>query len=486
MRIAHLSSEVAPFAKTGGLGDVVGALPKYQAALGHDVQVYMPLHRDVWKTLSKLGSQPELATEPFRVQAGSTVYDVGVLRTTIPDSNVPLFLIGQNELFDRPNIYSPDYFQRDDGITRFSVFVRAALATMERLWLTPDILNAHDWHAALAPMALRFDEPRNWVFARTKTILTIHNLAYQGVYAPQTFANLGLPASVSSQVEFDGAVNLMKGGIVAADAITTVSPNFGREIMSPKGGFGLDGMLRMRSDSFAGILNGIDTDVWSPSKDNRIPVHYDASSIEKKRDNKRSLLERVGMDPNDGGFVIGAIGRLTEQKGYDTFFPIIGELLNAGIRVVFLGSGEKELEQKVAQFSYHGEGRFWGYVGYHEDLAHLIEAGIDAFVMPSRFEPCGLNQMYSLAYGTPPIVHMVGGLADTVEPYNGRNRESATGFGYYEPTASALRDTIFWARECYRDARLWTEIAQNGMAKDFSWWRSAEKYLQVYEAVLAR
>jgi starch synthase len=486
MRIAHLSAEVAPFAKTGGLGDVVGALPKYQAALGHDVQVYMPLHRDVWKALAKQGRTPELATDPFRVRVGPNVYEVGVMRTTLADSDVPLFLIGQNEMFDRPQVYSPDYFGRDDGIIRFSLFVRAAMATMERLWLTPDILNAHDWHTALAPMAIRWDSPRNWVFNSTRTVLTIHNLAYQGAYTPGSFDYLGLPHHLFNQVEFDGATNLMKGGIVAADAITTVSPTFGREIMSRSGGFGLDGMLRMRSGDFAGILNGIDTDVWNPAKDKRIATPYDINTIEKKVENKRNLLSRVGMDPDDGGFVVGVVGRLTEQKGFDLLFPVLGDLLQSGVRVVFLGSGEKALEEKVGAFSYHGQGRFWGYVGYNEDLAHVIEAGVDAFLMPSRFEPCGLNQMYSLAYGTPPIVRMVGGLADTVVPYNGWNRDVATGFGFDAATPSALRDTVLWARHCYHDPLLWTQIARNGMEKDFSWWRSAEKYLQVYEAVRSR
>lgn len=483
MRIAHLSAEVSPFAKTGGLGDVVGALPKYQAALGHDVAVWSPLYRESWTTMRRLGIEPEVATAPFRIEVGSRRFEVGVLRTTLPGSNVPLFLIGQNELFDRPNIYSPDIHGEDDGIIRYSLFVRAALKAMDQMWLAPEILNAHDWHTALAPMALRWDQPRNWVFDKTATVLTIHNLAYQGIYSRGAFQYTNLPWSVFNGVEFDGATNLMKGGLVAADVITTVSPHFAAEISSPGGGFGLDPIVRMRSRELVGILNGIDTEVWNPAKDSRIAVQYDIEHIERKRENRRALLTRIGMDPDDDNFVVGSVGRLTGQKGYDLLFAALPDLLNHGIRVVFLGSGERELENQIHHFSYHARGRFWGFVGFQEDLAHVIEAGVDAFVMPSRFEPCGLNQMYSLAYGTPPIVRRVGGLYDTVVPYDGSNREWATGFGFDSGDPAALRNTILWTQQCYRDPWLWTQIARNGMKRDFSWWRSAEKYIAVYERV---
>jgi starch synthase len=483
MRIAHLSAEVSPFAKTGGLGDVVGALPKYQRALGHDVSVWTPLYRDTWKALNKLGVQPEVATEPFRVALGDAVFQVGVLRTTLPESDVPIFFIGQNELFDRPNIYSPNFHGEDDGIIRYSLFVRATLAAMEKMWLAPEILNAHDWHSALAPMALRFDQPRNWVFDKTATVLTIHNLAYQGIYSPRSFAYTGLPWGAFNVAEFDGVTNLMKGGLVSADVITTVSPHFAHEITTRSGGFGLDGIVRMRSRELVGILNGIDSEVWNPARDTRIHTQYDIQTIERKRENRRALLSRIGMDPDDSGFVVGSIGRLTGQKGYDLLFPALWDLLNNGVRFVFLGSGEDQLENQIHHFSHHARGRFWGFVGFQEDLAHVIEAGVDAFLMPSKFEPCGLNQMYSLAYGTPPIVRRVGGLYDTVIPYDGGNREWATGFGFDAADPAALRNTVLWAQQCYRDPHLWTQIARNGMKRDFSWWRSAEKYIDVYQRV---
>jgi starch synthase len=479
MRISHLSAEVAPFAKSGGLGDVAGALPKAQAELGHDVAVWMPLYREVRKALRERGIEPQVACDPFHVGG----QQVGVLRASLPDSEVPLFLIGADEYFDRPQIYSPAANGEDDGVVRYALFVRAVLTAMHRLGNAPHILHAHDWHAALAPLAVAWDRAGESIFRNTATVLTIHNLAYQGIYARQVFPVLGLPPGALPHVDWNGAVNLMKGGLVAADVITAVSPTFAREIMTRDGAFGLDGVLRMRSGDLVGIVNGIDPRVWNPAVDPRIAVNYDSSTIERKRDNRRALLEACGMDAEDGGLVVGVIGRLTHQKGYDLLFPALGDLIGAGIRFVMLGSGEPGLEREMHRYSSIAGGRFWGFVGFQEDLAHRIEAGADTFLMPSRFEPCGLNQLYSLAYGTPPIVRRVGGLADTVVAYDGTNRESATGFGFDAATPQALRDTVLWAQRCYHDPALWTQLVRNGMRQDFSWKHSAELYAEVYRAV---
>ena len=464
MRIAHLSAEVSPFAKSGGLGDVAGALPKAQAALGHDVSVWMPFYRQMRESVR----DPEVVSD-------------GVLRSTLPGSDVPVYFIEHDEFFDRKHLYSPNASGYDDGILRYSYFVRAVFAAMHRLWNAPQILHAHDWHTALAPMSIAWN--REWIFNDTKSVLTIHNLAYQGIYAPSMYGALGLPMELFPQVEFDGAINLMKGGIVAADVITAVSPTFAREITTSAGGFGLDGMLRMRRDRLIGIVNGIDPLVWNPETDPKIAHNYNASSIEAKLQNRRALLESLGMDANDRGLVIGVVGRLTHQKGFDLLFPVLGDLIAAGVRFVMLGSGEPSLETQMHQFS--GGGRFWAYVGFEDDLAHRIEAGADAFLMPSRFEPCGLNQMYSLAYGTPPIVRRTGGLADTVIGYDGTNRTVATGFTFDDATPAALRDTVLWAQRCYHDPVLWTQLALNGMSQDYSWKHSAEMYCEVYRRVLS-
>jgi starch synthase len=487
MRIAHVAAEVSPFAKTGGLGDVAGALPKMLGEMGHDVQIWMPFYRQVREWLGRRDIAPELVIGSFHVDVGFSSHEVALLKTTLPDSNVPVYLVAADYLFDRPSIYSAGPFG-DDGIARYSIFVRAVFESMRRLQLVPDILHAHDWHTALAPMAVAWDQPRDWHFDRTATVLTIHNAAYQGIYPPDKFMFLGLPEAAFSPpgVMWDGAVNMLKGAVLAADAITAVSPTFAHELQSRDGGFGLDPVLRFRGRDLSGIVNGIDPHVWSPSVDQKIPARYDVNSLEKKRENRRELLRRASMNADDAGFVIGMVGRLTDQKGYDLFFPVMDELIREGIRFVFLGSGDPLLEQSVHFYSRYRPGQFWGHVGFDDDLAHLIEAGADAFLMPSRFEPCGLNQLYSLAYGTPPIVRRVGGLVDTVVAYDGSNLSHATGFGFDAPESFALRETVRWAHRAYKDARVWTQLIHNGMTKDFSWKRSADQYVDVYQRILSR
>jgi len=481
MRIAHLSAEVSPLARTGGLGDVVAALPAAQVLLGHDITVWMPLYRQARDEIAHREHATEIATEPFEVAVGSLRFQVGVLRAHLPGTRVPLYLIGQDELFDRASIYGADRHGRDDGLVRYSVFVRAAMEAMRRLELVPDILHAHDWHATLAPMALAWARPQDRHFKKTASVLTVHNLAYQGVYHPREFVHLNLPSERAPAVQWLGHLNLMKGGLITADAITGVSPTFAQEIATPEGGFGLDPIVRTRSAALSGIINGVDSSLWDPASDHKIPYRYSRNDMLGKRENRRTLLTMAGMDPHDPGLVAGVVGRLTEQKGYDLLFPVLDDLLRDGVRFVMLGSGERWLENSVRGYSQRARGRFWGHVGFDDPLSHLIEAGADCFLMPSRFEPCGLNQMYSLMYGTPPIVRLVGGLVDTVVTYDGLNREEATGFGFDEPEPFALRDTVRRAQQCFEDKALWSQIVRNGMALKFSWKESADAYLALYE-----
>ena len=486
MRIAHLSAEVAPFAKTGGLGDVVGALPKAERALGHDVAVWMPYHRLVRKALEKRGTPPEWVCDPFTVDVAFRQIQVGLLRTTLPGSDVPVMLVGCDPYFDRPHVYSSGPGGKDDGVARFTVFVRAALEGMRRLRMVPDVINAHDWHAALAPIALAYDRPRDWHFERTATVLTVHNMAYQGVSGKKDFVLLGIPPDRWPQLEWDSALNLMKGALLAADRINAVSPTFSYEISTKDGGFGLDPIVRMRGRDVGGILNGIDPHEWSPATDSRITATYDVDTIEAKRENRRALLARAGMNPDDSGFVVGIVTRLTSQKGIDLLLPVVGDLLGRGIRFVLVGSGDSDLESKLRDVSHRAAGRFWAWIGFSEELAHWVEAGADAFLMPSRFEPCGLNQMYSLAYGTPPIVRRVGGLADTVIGFDGTNGRIANGFTFGPAEPWALASSVLWAERCYRDPLAWTNLVRNGMSRDFSWERSAERYVGLYEDALRR
>jgi len=485
MKIAHLSAEVSPFAKTGGLGDVVGALPIAQAQLGHDVTVWMPYYRQVRAELGKRGITPEVATEPFNVELGFNTWPVGIMRTVLPGSQVPLYLVGCEPLFDRPQISAPNAFGADDGIVRYSVFVRAVMESMRRLRLVPQLLNAHDWHAALAPMSICWDRPRDWHFGETATVLTLHNLAYQGVYHPNDFVHLGLPQEWEPATLWKGDINLMKAGLLAADGITAVSPTFAWEITTHDGSFDLDRIVSYRANDLVGIVNGIDTQVWNPEVDPKIPHHFSRSDMRGKAENRRTLLTMAGLDIDDPGLVVGVVGRLTHQKGYDLLFPVLDDLLADGIRFVFLGTGESNLENQLRAYSSRERGRFWSYIGFDETRAPLIEAGSDTFLMPSRFEPCGLNQLYSLAYGTPPIVRRVGGLADTVTGYDGKNADVATGFSFDLVDPLALRDTVRWAKQCFADKALWSRLMANGMAQDFSWRRSAESYLAFYERTIA-
>ncbi len=481
MRIAHLSAEVSPLARTGGLGDVVAALAGAQRRLNQDVSVWMPLYRQARETLARRGLVTEVAADPFLVQVGPARYEVGLLQTRLPGSTVPIYLVGHEELFGRPHLYAANIQGRDDGLLRYAVFVRAVMEAMRRLKLVPDVLHAHDWHASLAPMSLAWNRPAENPFQHTSSVLTLHNLAYQGVYDRREFVHLDLPADRAPALVWSGALNLMKGALLTAHAITAVSPTYAWEIATPEGGFGLDAIVRSRSSSLVGILNGVDTEVWNPATDGLIPCRYSRADPSGKAENRRTLLTMAGMDAADPGLVVGVVGRLTEQKGYDLLFPVLDDLLREGIRFVMLGSGERWLESAVNAYTRSARGRFFAQVGFDEPLSHLIEAGADCFLMPSRFEPCGLNQMYSLSYGTPPIVRRVGGLIDTVIGYDGSNRECANGFGFDAPEPPALRDVLRRVERCFSDVALWEQLVQNGMALDFSWEKSAEAYQSLYE-----
>ncbi len=481
MRIAHLAAEVSPFARTGGLGDVVAALAAAQLPLGHEVAIWMPLYRQAREEIARRGYVTEVVTDPFTLEVGYLRFQVGFLRTKLPGSTVPVYLVGQDELFDRPHLYAHNISGKDDGTLRYSVFVNASFEAMRRLQLIPDVLHAHDWHATLAPMALAWGRPQDWHFKKTSTVLTVHNLAYQGVYEPREYLYLNLPPERAPAAQWLGKLNLMKGGLLTADAITAVSPTFAQEMATPEGGFGLDPIVRTRSAALYGFLNGVDTNLWNPATDRKIPYRYSRDDLAGKAENRRTLLTMAGMDPDDARMVVGVVGRLTEQKGYDLLFPVLDELLHDGVRFVMLGTGERWLENAVHGYTQRAKGKFWGHVGFDDPLSHLIEAGADCFLMPSRFEPCGLNQMYSLIYGTPPIVRRVGGLIDTVVTYDGMNAEQATGFGFDGAEPYALRDSVRWAEQCFTDKPLWSQIVSNGMAQDFGWKQSAEAYLELYE-----
>lgn len=483
MKISHLSAECVPYAKTGGLGDVAGALPKAQAARGEDTDVWLPFHLSAAQWFRKRLTWPEQACDPFVIGIMGQPYGVGILKSTLPGSNVPVYFVAHDPLFHRQGgLYAPSDSGIDDGLWRFGLFVRAAIEGMKRIGRKPDILHCHDWHPALGAMLTAWSSWRDRWFDDVASVLTIHNIAYQGIYGMELFPALGLPADVAwgGQIEFDGALNLLKGAICAADIITTVSPTFAWEIQTPEGGARLDGILRIRADRILGILNGIDTTEWNPATDRYILSHYSAEDLRGKADCRAYLCHLAGFEPADPGMIVGAIGRLTDQKGFDLLLEAAPELIRRGIRIVMLGSGEPALEGAMRLLEAHNPRRFRAFLGYDEALSHRIEAGSDAFVMPSRFEPCGLTQMYALAYGTLPIVRRTGGLADSVIPYNGHNLVSANGFHFEYASPGALAAEVLHAQHVFFQRDIWHRMVLNGMAVDNSWDHSAGQYADAY------
>ena len=460
----------------------MGSLPKALASGGNDVDVFLPFHLEAANWYRARHAWPEEALPPFDVSILGRPYRVGLLWDLLPGTTVPVYFVAHDPLFHRAAIYAPNEKGQDDGLWRFSLFVRAVVEALKRLGRRPRVLHVHDWHPALLAMLVAWSSWRDPFFDDVASVLTIHNLGYQGIYGADLFPALGLPAETWSDagVAFRGNVNLLKGAIVTADMITAVSPTYADEIRRPEEGFGLDAILRARGDRLVGILNGIDRGVWNPGTDGALAARYSASDLSGKDACRADLCRLAGFDPSDGGFVVGAIGRLTDQKGFDLLLESAPELVRRGVRIVMLGSGEPAWEGAMRLLEAHHPGHFKAFVGYDEALSHRIEAGVDAFVMPSRFEPCGLSQMYALAYGSPPIVRRTGGLADSVVPYDGGNLERATGFAFDTPAPHALAAEILHAQHVFFQRDRWRRIVENGMAQDFSWDRSARRYEAVY------
>lgn len=477
LRILYATPECAPWVKTGGLGDVSAALPSALKQLGCDVAILMPAYR----ALRNIAAQ---STEAARVPGRAGLPETRVLETQLPDG-VRLLLLDAPALYDRPAGPYLDPSGRDwtDNAIRFGTFAHAA-ASLARDGLAsgwrPHILHCHDWPAALAPAYLRFEPPT----APLASIVTIHNLAFQGLFPAATLTQLGLPRQSYSidGLEFWNQVSFLKGGLSYADAITTVSPNYAREIQEPELGFGLEGLLAARRDVLHGILNGIDTEVWNPATDPLIAMPYDADRLARKRHNKLMLQKRLSILEDFDIPLLGTVGRITLQKGFDLISAIAEQIAELPAQLVLLGSGDLNIENELLALQAAYPKCIGLKIGFDEKLAHLIEAGADMFLMPSRFEPCGLNQMYSQRYGTPPIARATGGLKDTIIDYEGTpaSAETATGFLFEAETPDALFDAVRRAIDCYREPALWERLQRNGMATDFSWRASAERYVALY------
>ena len=476
MNVLFVASEMAPFAKTGGLADVMAALPAYLARAGHDVRVVIPLYDSVDTKKHTFEWVMDL-----EVPLGQHRYQTKIFRVgTAP----PVYFVHCPALFARGRLYTSDA----DEHRRFLTLSFAALLLCQRLDFAPDIVHAHDWQTALLPMIIKTLFARDRRFANTRSLLTIHNLMYQGSFpaavGPET--NLSSVAHLFHQdLLAAGRVNFLLQGILYADGVSTVSPTYAREIQGPELGAGMDEYLRARSSTVVGILNGVDYDEWSPERDRFIPNRFSASDLSGKEANKEALLTALGLPYLPGTPVLGIVSRLVGQKGFSLLGGVMPDLLRRhGFQLVVLGSGEPALEDMFARLQRAFPRQVCFYNGFKNDLAHLIEAGSDMFLMPSRYEPCGLNQLYSMRYGTVPIVHRTGGLADTVRQWDPRTGRG-TGFAFEHHDDAGLRWAVQAALATYRNPAQWRRLIDNGMAIDFSWNVQGKLYELVYNRLTA-
>lgn len=482
-----IAGEAAPYAKVGGLADVIEALPPQLEKLGASVSVVIPRYRQI--DLRKFGFERFPLAADIRVPFGWEQLSFDIHAATRPGSGVRVFLIGNDRFFGRDGIYLDTVTGRDypDQADRWIFFQRAAMEFIRTELPPADILHCHDHQAGLVPAYLRrlyADDP---VFSRTRSVFTIHNMGYQGLFSRDVMARTGFSDAdfyAAGPLEFYGAVNFMKAAIVFADAVTTVSETYAREIQeSSEFGFGLDGVLRSRSSPPTGILNGIDVDLWNPETDPYIPAGYNAKSLKGKAANKRALLRRFSLsEERRNRPILAMISRIEAQKGFDLVAAVLDDLLNEDVNFVLLGSGQKDTEVILRDIVRRHRTQAGIRVGYEEELPHLIESGADIFLMPSRYEPCGLNQMYSMRYGTVPVVHATGGLADTVQEFDSATR-TGTGFTYRDQIPEQFKAAIDRALTFWQKPRVWRTIMQNGMNCDFSWSRSARRYMDVYSSL---
>jgi starch synthase len=473
-RICQIAAEVTPFAKTGGLGDVVSGLSGFLDRTGHDVRIFLPFYAQLARERDRY--VPVGFIQDVPVQLGPHRFHYSLRTAKLPGSDVDVYFVDCPALFGSGGIYHGDW---TDSL-RFALLTVAAFEGCQRMGWSPDIVHCHDWHTALAPLYLRAFFDWDGLFHRTRTVLTIHNLGFQGLVDTRRIVDLGLERHAHRLDLSPGNFNFLRNGILQADVVTAVSRTYAREIRTPEKGFELDGLLRARGDRFFGIVNGVDYGEWSPETDPHIPHHYSAEDLSGKAAMKRALLQATGMDEGTGAPVLGVVSRLTGQKGFDLAFGVLPELLSRrDLRVVALGSGEPHYEEFFHRLQGSFPGRAWFYQGFNNELAHWIEAGADLFLMPSKFEPCGLNQMYSLKYGTPPVVHKTGGLADTVELFDSSNG-SGTGFVFDHFEPQGLRWALDYALDTFSHRDTWERLMRNGMAKDFSWDVQGREYVELY------
>lgn len=480
MRVILAASEAVPFAKTGGLADVVGALPRALKRLGVDVAVIIPAYGSITAHHAAVRRTDWTVSVPV----SKHTVDAAVLASHL-DGDIPVYLIQADQYFARDGLYGTPEGDFLDNAERFAFFGRAILEVLPLLG-APDVLHCHDWQTALAPVFLQADAGRYPQLDRTRTVLTIHNLGYQGLFwhFDWHLLNIDWRYFAPAYLEFYGKINYLKGGIVCADAITTVSPTYAQEIQTPEFGHGLEGVLVTRRHALTGILNGVDYDDWSPERDRYIASRYSAADVTGKAACKADLQAAVGLPVDPKLPLIGMVSRLADQKGFDLVAEILPQLLRKRVQLLVLGSGDAKYQELFQQFVRRWRKRLAVHIGFDNALAHKIEAGSDMFLMPSRYEPCGLNQIYSLRYGTVPIVRATGGLQDSIVDFESGSRQG-TGFKFTEYAPAALFACIERALAAYRTAAAWGALIANGMRADFSWDTSAAAYATLYRSICA-
>lgn len=483
MHIVFAASECVPYVKTGGLADVVGAVPREIVRLGHRVTVYLPYYRKIRERAPEKKAAIRSLTIPFQFyNRFAAILDGGV------HDGVQFYFVDCPELFDRGELYSTPTGDYPDNWERFGLFSRAVLEATKQLGV-PDVFHVHDWQTAMIPVYLRTVYYLDPDLRNTGTVLTIHNAGYQGLFPPQTTERLLLPWEIFTmdRVEHFDTFNYLKGGIVYADAITTVSRKYAEEIQTPEFGEGLDGVLRKRAADLHGILNGVDYKEWDPATDHNIAAHYTPENLGGKKECRRDLLHAFGAeDVADETPVLGIVSRFATQKGFDLIEEIAPKLLAGDVYLIAIGTGEPYYEElfRTIQDEYRGKASIK--IVYDGTLAHKVEAGADIFLMPSRYEPCGLNQIYSMKYGTVPVVHATGGLDDTVDEWD-KALQTGSGFKFMNHTAEDFYEALQRALEVFRtDKESWTKIMRNGMAKSYTWAKPAEQYVEVYRDVAQR
>lgn len=473
MKILFVASEGLPFSKTGGLADVVEALPKALVAMGHEVAIVLPRYR---------GTKASTIVMPsLTVPLGAGLRFPAIADGTLVEG-VRYYFVDDPEFFDRPQLYGETGKDYADNAERFAEFCRCAIEIAKHVW-RPDVIHCHDWQSALVPVLLRTQYANDPLLRAVSVVFTIHNMGYLGLFPRGTLAKIGLPDSLFDlkALEFFGDISLLKGGLVFSDYLTTVSRKYAEEIQTPEYGCGLDGVVRMRAANLRGILNGVDYSQWNPETDTFIAAHYSAKNLAPKRICKKDLLAQFRLPAeNMSRALLGIVSRFADQKGFDLIAEKSAAILKEDVALVALGNGEPKYEQLFRDLAAAHPGRVAVKIAYDNAIAHKIEAGADIFVMPSRYEPCGLNQIYSLRYGTVPVVRATGGLDDTIEQFDVEHGKG-TGFKFTPYTGEAFGSCVHQAVDIYRHERIWQRIQLNGMAKDFSWKASASEYVQLYE-----